>query len=195
MWTDKLIGKSLEYRHQCPSSTNPPNVMKFEEQNRYYSLDVTTKFCYGKTRSTSRAKAFSIMFYAVSLEHEISRKERCWYVLKNILLFDYFDTFSTRIWLKYYSSIHPHFSTKKSISIKVLVSLLWKKQNIIIHTKSYWFLLYTKSRLSCLKHFKFLEMKSRMKKVLMWLFPRFISFHLTKSCGFVAEKLLLVKPN
>lgn len=65
----------------APVQQYPSSVITFEEQNIYCSLDVITKF-YGKTRNTSRAKAFSIMFYAVSLEHEISRKGRCWYVPK-----------------------------------------------------------------------------------------------------------------
>lgn len=149
------------YRHQCPSSI-PLNVIKSKEQNIYCSLYVITKVCYGKTRNTRRAEAFSIMFYAIFLEHEIRQKGRCQYGPKT----SYFlSTWALRLEFDPNSTlVFTLISQQKWISVKVTVSLLWKKQDIIIHTKSHWFLLCTKGRLRCPKHFKLLELKSRKKK-------------------------------
>lgn len=149
----------------APVQRYPSNVIKFEEQNIYYSLVVITKFCYGKTRSTSKPKAFSIMFYTVSLEHEISRKERRWYVLKIsyflitwTLLVLQFDPNTT---LLFTLISQPKKKTpKKSTSIKVVVSLLRKKQDIIIHTVIGSCL--TQRADFHLQHCKFLQMKPRI---------------------------------
>lgn len=129
----------------APVQQYPSNIIKFGEQNIYCSLDVITKFCQGKTRNASKAKAFSIMFYVVSLGHEIRRKGRCWYVPK--------ISYSLIAWIvlplsfgsKFYPSVHALFSTKTNFCESLGQPTLGK-----VRYRRPWFLYCTKSRLKIL---------------------------------------------
>lgn len=162
LWTDKLIGKSLANRHQCPSSTIPIQCNKVWGTKHILWSGCNHKILPWKTRNPSRVESFSIMFYVVSLEQEISRKGR----YQEISKISYFLTAWTLLLLDFGPNailLFTSFSTKNESLWKSWFPFFGESERII-QARRYWPLLYAKSRLWCLKCWKFLEMKSRKKK-------------------------------
>lgn len=132
-----------------------------------------------------------LSFLLLSSEHEMSRKGRCWYVPKIscflstwALLQDFDPNFILLFTLIF---------QQKRISLKVLLSLLWKKQDIIIPQRAVGL---ASHKGQTLLFQTFLISRNEMQKA-KHTDVTISTIHLfsTQSCGFVVEKLWLAKPN